>query len=425
MVRIASRDGKLTYMWIELDKELKNKVLALRDADKLLAYGKLLYHGDESTPRDLDLAVECFIRAAECGKKEAIHYLYFINDANAANEVDRGRVNAILAKCNLYNCTLRMLAVQTEKDLHQLMLNDSINSQYWQQGLEHLIFAAKRNDAFAKWELALHYMVGRGCEQDCELAKKYANSAYKASPFLRGFIPEYVFMEKIPSLEEVASTPKKFCNDIDTCRQSFAILYPEIIKTGSLLPLIVDSWADFREIALNMSAVWPEFYQIFNWNEGHPLYDRRLPSYLLKQRPQFAELIPINWSNAKQNDIYLVVKYQKFERYIKPEQFTVADFRKVLHHRPEYARFADMQNITERQLFNCISRKAELHELPPEERLLQLIFEGKDYPKDKIVKWMGSIEKYSNIPNLFKNKMKPKDIERFQNRTWRTHETDE
>ena len=420
-------------MWIEKDRKLKETILlTLSDADKLLAHGNLFYRGDEDTARDLDLAIECFIRAAEYKKTEAIHRLYFINETNSAIAADKQRIEQILAKTNLYKCTVRMLAVQTGKDLHNLMLNDSVNSRDWQQGFERLQFAAGRKDTFAKWELALHYMVGRGCKQDCKLAKKYATEACKEySPF-KVFIPEFYFSQNIPSLDMVLDNPKLLsAPTIEEIRnypilsKRLMVLYPELVIKGLLSSTMVDSQQYF-------TAVWPEFYQLFNWEtyNRYPWKQRKIPLWLLLYQPQFAEFIPINWTKAKQNDIFLVNQYQKFERYIKPEQFSPDDFRKILHHRPEYAKFADMQNITGLQLFNCISAKLNLHklphesllELPPEERLLKLIFaEEEYYPMDKIIKWMVSIEQYSNMTNLFEEKTNPVTIEYLQNlyRTWK------
>lgn len=403
-------------MWIERNEDFKKKVLALRDADKLLAYGNLLYRGDESTARDLDLAIECFIRAAEYKKTEAIHRLYFINEANAAIAEDKQRIEQILAKNNLYKCTARMLAVQTGKDLHNLMLNDFVNSRDWQQGFERLQFAAGRKDTFAKWELSLHYMVGRGCKQDCELAKKYAIEACKEySPF-KVFISEFCFSQNIPSWEEVLDKPELLSvSTIEELRDystpyyrripwSFMVLYPELVIKKIVSSTMVHSQEDF-------TAIWPEFYQLFDWEtyNRYPWWRRKIPYWLLTHQPQFAELIPINWEKAKQNDIFLINQHQKFERYIKPELFSQDDFRKILHLRPEYAKFADMQNITGRKLVDDICKKASLHPLTTEERLLASIFN--EAPHDKIVRWMESVEKHCSIYQLFNKKL---DIENIK-----------
>ena len=395
---------------LHIREDFKKKVLALRDADKLLAYGNLLYRGNESTARDLDLSIECFIRAAEYKKTEAIHRLYFINEANAAIAEDKQRIEQILAKTNLYKCTVRMLAVQTGKDLHNLMLNDSVNSRDWQQGFERLQFAAGRKDTFAKWELALHYMVGRGCKQDCELAKKYANEAYKAYPLFRFFIQEYCFSQKIPSLSEVLYNPgllsvptfeetlkysTPFYRPLPIYRRtpsSFMVFYPELIIKGLRSPSAVQSQQYF-------TAVWPEFYQLFNWEKynRYPWHLRRIPYLLLMHQPQFAELIPINWAKAKKDDIFLVNEHQKFERYIKPEQFSQDDFRKILRYRPEYAVFANIHELSSHDLLKIAPLQDE------ERNMLNMLGYLPYNTERKIRRWIKFVEKSCGIQNQFQN----------------------
>ncbi len=403
-------------MWIETDKGLQDKIFTLRDADKLLSWGKLLFYGGEYTVRDLDLSIECFIRAAEYKEILAIHFLYFINDANAALPADALRIKQLLSKIDPYEYTVRMQVVQAGKDLHQLISNDAVNSQYWQRCLDRLRSAAEKKDSFAMWELALHYMVGRGCRQNCELAKQYATEACKAYPVFKAFISEFCFSAKVPSLQEVLDNPKLLsCPTVEEMQDqskpswrrapaSFRILYPELFIKGIFAPSAVFSQVKF-------AAVWPEFYHLFDWETFHTNYHwwrRSIPYWLLMHQPKFAELIPINWAMAKQDDIYLVFKHQKFERYIRPEQFSQDAFRKVLHRRPEYARFADMQNITGHKLANDIQRKVDLHPLQPEDRILARIFESP--PHEKIPRWMRSIERHCGIPDLFKQKLDEENL---------------
>ena len=170
----------------------------------------------------------------------------------------------------------------------------------------------------------------------------------------------------VPTIEELRDYSTPYYRRIPW---SFMVLYPELVIKKVVSSTMVHSQEDF-------TAIWPEFYQLFNWEtyNRYPWWRRKIPYWLLIHQPQFAELIPINWKKAKQNDIFLINQHQKFERYIKPELFSQDDFRKILHLRPEYAKFADMQNITGRKLVDDICKKENIKR----KKLFELIAANKD-----------------------------------------------
>jgi hypothetical protein len=419
-------------MWFATDEKLRENISKLRDADKLLAHGRQLLYGYDNVARDLDLAVECLIRAAEYGNRTAADILYFINENNAAEESCRPRINAILARHNPYRGSVRMLVVHTAKYMHDLLLKGGGDTEYWQYGLSRLKFAAgeddgffeldeageprrftcniKRDDVFAKWELALHYMVGRGCVQNRELARKYAEEAYKRCPRFKCFIPEYLFSAELPSLDEVREDPNMLNRSLNLRHCAYTFLskrdiffYPELLLNGCIRE--AQRWRERDDFL----AIWPEFHHLFK-----PRKSLRFPFWLLKHRPQFAELLPVDWSAAKGDHVFLLRDHQKFERYLKPEQFDSASYKKIIISRPEYARFAGLRTLTGQQIADIIIKKSD-SEIPPpktpEERLLAMIFGKTDshYTRE-MASWVRAVSKYCGDPDLLRKKIGPGEI---------------
>ena len=362
-------------------------------------------------PRDLDMAVSCFIRSFELRNPKAIHYLHRINRNNEAVGNDREKIKEILRKNNPYNKTVEMLGAQARMDLQEFFLQDKVGSSFWQQTLDRLQLAAEKKDVRSQWELALQYMVGRGCEQNCDLAKKYAEEAIKQYPLLRCFISENLWQYSIPSLHEVLDDPdlilahptaqdfKRVPLDYRKIGSRLMIFYPELV----LKRLCKVRYCEKEEFL----AIWPVLYPFLEWKQI-----KNIPDRLLSHQPQLAEVLPVIWSATTKRNIFLIHKHQKFERYIKAEQFDKNAFAEILPYRPEYIRLMDVQNFTGAEAVEILNKKIELHKPPvlsPEERLLESIF-GEDQGRKKkyivpVTDWMESISHFSGDPRFFQDRI--------------------
>ena len=394
-------------MWINTDEKLKRQILSSSDAHILFDYGQKFYHGGKMIPRDLDMAVLCFIRSFEQRNQKAIHYLHRIDRNNEAVGNDREKIKEILGKINPYNKTVGMLGAQARMDLQELFLQSKVGSSFWQHTLDRLQLAAEKKDVRSQWELALHYMVGRGCRQDCTLAQKYAKEAIKQYPLLRCFISEYLWQYPIPSLQEVLDDPnlilahptvqdlRRTPSDYRKLGSRLIIFYPELV----LKKLCKIRYCDKDEFLV----IWPVLYPFLEWKQI-----KNIPDRLLSHQPQLAEVLPVIWSATTKRNIFLIHKYQKFERYIKAEQFDKNAFAEILPYRPEYIRLMDVQNFTGTEAVEILNKKIELHKPPvllPEERILYAIF-GKEKERKKkyivpVTDWMESIIHFSGDSRFF------------------------
>ena len=395
-------------MWIQPDESLKRKVLNSNDVDTLYLNAKILYNGNGEAARNLDLAVEGFIRAAEKGSRKALHFLHLINRNNEAAGDAKERIKEILRKTDPYHNTVGMLGGQARLDLQELFLYNEAGSPAWQKALERLRLAAEKKDPRSQWELALHYMVGRGCRKDFTLAGKYSKEAIKEYPLLGYFIGYHQWGYELPSLEEVLNDPQLILappNKLNSpdkkyymCNGFSAIFYPELF-----LRRIYKVSYSARERFL---AIWPCLYPFFEFSPF-----KKIPYDLLWHQPQFAELLPIIWSHARKNDIYLVNRHQKLERYIKAEQFDNQDFAKVLSSRPEYIKLMNIEELTRDDVCKILNSKIKQHRprvLSPEERILTAIADDGKRMHDSVipvVRWMEGVIHFSGDPRFFQDRI--------------------